>query len=279
MFLLQRLTTSDMPTTVAPDLRRKSLWGDLLRGATLPFLAVPLLFRPRLFRLSVVSALVTAATLVGVAWAALRGSRAIADWLISGSGTWSSIASVTLTGLSWVVLFAVGAVTIPNLVLAPLQDPLSEATEALCVRAPHAPATTSGGVLHSTLVSLGHTLSRLGLMALGLALLFPLHLVPGVGSGLWLVLSTLWSAFWLAVEQLSNPMARHLRPFGEVVATLKERPGLAVGFGGVLSIILWVPVVNFFLMPVAVVAGTLMFCGLEAGHTRTSSPVGPVGLS
>lgn len=278
MFLLQRLTTSDMPTTVAPDLRRKSLWGDLIRGATLPFLAVPLLLRPRLFRLSMVSALVTAATLVGVAWGALKGSRAVADWLISGSGTWSSIASVTLTGLSWVVLFAVGAVTIPNLVLAPLQDPLSEATEALCVSEQHAPAT-SGNVLHATLVSLGHTLSRLGLMAFGFAVLFPLHLVPGVGSGLWLVLSTLWSAFWLAVEQLSSPMARHLRPFGEVVTTLKKRPGLALGFGGVLSIILWVPVVNFFLMPVAVVAGTLMYCGLEVGHTRTSSPVGPVGLS
>jgi CysZ protein len=123
-------------------------------------------------------------------------------------------------------------------------------------------------------VSVAHTLSRLALMAAGLAILLPLHLVPGIGSALWLVLSTLWSAFWLAAEQLSNPMARHLRPFGEVVATLANRPGLAMGFGGVLSVILWVPVVNFFLMPVAVVAGTLMYCGLEAGHDRTSAEVG-----
>lgn len=275
MFPSVRLTTSDMSPTVVPDFTRQSLWSDLASGAALPFRAVPLLLERRLLRLSAISAAVTAATLLGVAWGAWRGSRALAEWLAGGPGTWNAVASATLTAVAWVVFFAVGALTVPNLVLAPLQDPLSEATEERC-RGGALSRAPAAGLLRATAVSLGHTLLRLAIVAAGLVVLLPLNFIPGVGSAAWLVGSTLWSAFWLAVEQLSNPMARHLRPFGEVVTSLRRRPGIALGFGGVLSIILWVPVVNFFLMPVAVVAGTLLFCGLEG---RASSAPPAVALS
>jgi CysZ protein len=48
-----------------------------------------------------------------------------------------------------------------------------------------------------------------------------------------------------------------------VVTALRARLALALGFGGCLSLILWVPLLNFFLMPLAVVAGTLLFRGLR----------------
>ena len=48
-------------------------------------------------------------------------------------------------------------------------------------------------------------------------------------------------------------------PGREVLATLKKRPGATFGFGLALWLLLWLPVVNCFLMPLAVVAGTLLY--------------------
>lgn len=261
------------PTVTVPSLSPAGFWSDLARGASLPLRALRLLFHPRLFRLSAASAAVTAVTLLVLAWAALHASRALADWLAGGPGTWHQVAAVTLTVVLWVLLFAAGAVTVPNLVLAPLQDPLSETTEQLC-RGDRAGADEPRPtLLRATAVSLGHTMLRLAFMTLGVVVLFPLNFLPAVGSVVWMIVSTAWSAFWLSVEHLSNPMARHLRPFGEVTRTLRARPGLALGLGGVLTIILWVPVVNCFLMPVAVVSGTLLYCGLEHGDRRPRDAV------
>ena len=78
--------------------------------------------------------------------------------------------------------------------------------------------------------------------------------------------------FWLAVEHLSNPAARHLVPFRQVVRALRQRPFLALGFGAALWVLLWVPVVNFFLLPVAVVAGTLLFRSLEQAGLVSAAP-------
>jgi CysZ protein len=150
---------------------------------------------------------------------------------------------------------------VPNLLLAPLHDPLSEATEERCGDFT-APAFSLAATARGIVESLTHTLMRVALMLLGLLVLFPLHLIPVAGSVLWVVLSSVWSMFWIAAEHLSNPMARHLRPFKQVLAALRGRLPLALGFGAALYVLLWVPVLNFFLMPVAVVAGTLLFRGL-----------------
>jgi CysZ protein len=136
-----------------------------------------------------------------------------------------------------------------------VQDPLSEATE----RALGDTTTAPSGFIRGTLIALRHTLVRLVLMLVGFAVLFPLNFIPAAGSVVWVVVSTLWSAFWLSAEYLSGPMARHHRRFREVLAALKKRPGATFGFGLALWLLLWLPVVNFFLMPLAVVAGTLLY--------------------
>ncbi len=250
-------------STPTPTLAAQSSPGDVVVGLGLCFRAAALIVRtPKLLALSLLSAVVTGATLVGVGVGAWALGQRLAEWLVGGDG-WRHVAAVGLGVVLFLALFVVGALTAPNLLLAPLQDPLSEATEARCGDFTP-PASTVGALVRGTVESLKHTLLRLGLMALGLVVLFPLNLVPGAGSALWLVLSSVWTMFWLAVEHLSGPMARHLRPFGEVVAALRRRPALALGFGGALWLMLWVPVVNFFLLPVAVVAGTLLFRGLAA---------------
>jgi CysZ protein len=246
-----------------PSLSASSAPGDLVRGLTIPFRAFALIVRtPRLLGLSLACAAVTGLTLLGVGAGAWALGQGLASALVSADSGWQHAASVGLGVVLFLVLFVIGALTVPNLLLAPLQDPLSEATEARCGDFTPGPFSI-GGVLRGTGVSLQHTLTRLFFMALGLVVLFPLNLIPVAGNVLWVLLSSTWSMFWIAVEHLSNPMARHLRPFREVVQALRGRLPLALGFGAALWVLLWLPILNFFLMPVAVVAGTLLFRGLR----------------
>ncbi|MDP2276351.1 MAG: EI24 domain-containing protein [Archangium sp.] len=245
-----------------PDLPAVSTAGDLLRGVSIPLRAFTLILRtPKLLMLSLACAAVTGLTLIGVAWGASGLAQRAADALISADSGWQHAASIGLSIVFFIMLFVVGALTVPNLLLAPLQDPLSEATEERCGDFTSPPFSLSA-ITKGIIESLSHTLMRLSLMLLGLAVLFPLHFIPVAGSVSWVALSSIWSMFWIAAEHLSNPMARHLRPFKQVIAALRGRLPLALGFGAALYVLLWVPVLNFFLMPVAVVAGTLLFRGM-----------------
>ena len=44
---------------------------------------------------------------------------------------------------------------------------------------------------------------------------------------------------------------------------MRSRPFLCLGVGLALYFLLWIPVLNFFLVPAAVVAGTLLFRQLQ----------------
>lgn len=259
-------------TSPIPDLPAASTSGDLLRGLSIPLRAFGLIFRtPKLLMLSLLCAAVTALALFGIAGGAWALAQRWAAAIISADAGWQHAASIGLALVFFVMLFVMGTLTLPNLILAPLQDPLSEATEVRCGEFTPTPFSLNATV-RGIFVSLSHTLLRVGLMVLGLVVLFPLHLIPVAGSVLWAVLSSIWSMFWIAAEHLSNPMARHLRPFKEVLATLRGRLPLALGFGAALYVLLWVPVLNFFLMPVAVVAGTLLFRGLLRAGALPKGP-------
>jgi len=48
---------------------------------------------------------------------------------------------------------------------------------------------------------------------------------------------------------------------------LARRPWLCLGFGLVLVALLWVPLLNLFLVPLAVCAGTLLYRSLVSAGT------------
>jgi CysZ protein len=229
---------------------------------------------PRLLKLAALCALVTLVALVAlvaVLWTQTPGwlgafwARPETWW---GAALWWGVLAVL-----FVVLFVVGANVGLPLVLAPLQDPLSELTEERCGAAP-APPLRPGAFLQGLGVSLAHTLARLFFFLLGQAVLLPLHLVPGVGSVAWAVLGTLWTMLWLAAEHLAAPMTRHLYPFAQVRRVLRQRWALCLGFGAGVYVLLWVPLLNSFFLPVAVVGGTLLYRGLLAVGDVPPAPDG-----
>jgi CysZ protein len=184
----------------------------------------------------------------------------LAQWAAKpwASGTVGTVLTVILY-LSFLV---VGALTVPALLLAPRQDPMSEATEEYLLGTPPSPFSL-GRFIHASRVSLVHSLSRLTLALVGLLVLLPLNFVFGLGSLAYAICSALWASALLTIEYLSGPMARHLLPFRNVFKVLRAYFWACLGFGLLIYVILWVPIVNFFLVPIAVVGGTLLFHSLK----------------
>jgi CysZ protein len=69
-------------------------------------------------------------------------------------------------------------------------------------------------------------------------------------------------------------MTRHQYPFREVRRVLRQRWLLCLGFGAGVYVLLWIPVLNNFFLPVAVVGGTLLYRGLLAVGNVSPPPDG-----
>ncbi|MDY7228432.1 EI24 domain-containing protein [Hyalangium rubrum] len=256
------------PTPIPDFTPRPTAASDFFQGVGLLGRAFGLIFRtPKLFLLSALCAVVTLVSLVVLVvllWT--YTPELISNFFARpeswyGKGLWYLVVFLT-----FVVGLVVGANALPPLLLAPLQDPISETTEEQCGDFQPLPFTLRSFV-RGVLTGIAHTLARIFFMLLGLLVLLPLHFIPGVGSILWTVLGSLWTMLWMAGEHLASPMTRHLYPFAEVRRMMRERRALCLGFGAGVYLLLWVPVLNTFFLPVAIVAGTLLYRGLRAaGH-------------
>jgi CysZ protein len=103
--------------------------------------------------------------------------------------------------------------------------------------------------------------------AVQLALLL-LHLIPGVGTVLHPILSTLVAVAFLGFEYLDYPLdARHLSVPARF-AWLWRHPGEALGFGAVLFPVLLIPFVGYACLPLAVAGASLLAHQVDFSHSK-----------
>ncbi len=266
-----------LPSPV-PSFSARAGPADFFQGLALLGRAWGLIFRsPRLLGLSALCAVVTLVALGGLLALLWVQTPQLLDWLWTRPEPWyARLVWYLLLALLFLVLLVVGAnITLP-LVLAPLQDPLSELTEELC-GGYTSPPFRLGSFIQGLATSVAHTLARISFLLLGLAVLFPLHLIPVAGNLTWTVLGTLWTMLWLAGEHLAAPMTRHGYSFAEVRKVMRQRWLLCLGFGVGVYFLLWVPILNTFFLPVAVVGGTLLYRGLRAVGDVSPPPASALG--
>lgn len=252
-----------MAATV-PDLTPSGLL-DFFRGLSVAVRGLGLVFStPRLARLTWAVAGVTLLTIVGLVWGLWHAVPALVGWAWTPPATWWGKALFTLLEvLLFLLALVAGANTLPLMIAAPLMDPISLETERQ-VGVPVAADGSLARTVREVARAVGNALGRLVVLSLGQLLLLPLLLIPVVGGPAWTALSWTWTALWVAQAYLDVPMARHLYGLGHEVSALRRRPLLCLGFGAGVALMLWVPLLNCFFVPVAVVGGTLLFRGLVA---------------
>ena len=250
-----------------PEPPRHSGPLDLLRGASYPLRAAQLVLRvPRLRRIAAACAALTLLIFVlwgWALWAWLPGLLARVWPHPDGAVGWLWQLTVLVSGaLAWLL----GAMTLPLLALAPLEDTLVAATES-AVGAPPVPPAGIATAAGQAVSAMARTAIRVMLLLLGQALLIVLQLALPPAAPLWAAAGVAWTALFACAEYLDPPVARRGGAFVEVRRVLARRSALALGFGLSVTVLLWVPLLNLFLLPLAVVAGTLLHRSLVSAGT------------
>lgn len=151
---------------------------------------------------------------------------------------------------------------VANLIAAPFNSLLSAKVEELLTgnKPPESRRTLQQLILptiQSELRKLGYFLLR----AIPLLLLF---VIPGINllaPFLWL----LFSSWFLAIEYADYPLGNHGLDFRSQHDRLKQTRLAALGFGGGVTLLMMIPILNFAAMPAAVVGATRLWC---AGTAR-----------
>ena len=83
-----------------------------------------------------------------------------------------------------------------------------------------------------------------------------LSFIPEVGAVAWLLLG----AWMMSIQFVDYPMDNHQLSFAQVKAAVRSRRLSSLGFGGLVALCTGIPLVNFFVVPAAVVGATLLWC-------------------
>lgn len=225
--------------------------GYLLRGAALimkpgirPFVIMPLLINALLF---------AALTAYGagqfehfIAWL-LPEWLSWLEWLL-----WPLFA-VTVSIVAFFTFIHVG-----NFIGAPFNGLLAERVEQHLKGKSDDKAFQLGrflGTLIPTFLSELHKITYFLLRGVPLLLLLLVPAVNVAASFAWMI----FSAWMLSLEYADYPMAGHDILFSDQRRRLQEKRWLVLGFGGAALFLLMIPVLNFFVMPIAVAGATAMW--------------------
>ncbi|MCU7808044.1 MAG: sulfate transporter CysZ [Candidatus Thiodiazotropha sp. (ex Semelilucina semeliformis)] len=228
--------------------------GYLIRGLSLitkpglrPFVLIPLTVNIVVFSLLV--------------WLGLDQFEGLMDRFLPSDESW-------LSWLRWLLwpLFAIALVliifytftVIANLIAAPFNGLLAEKVERyLGGDLPQQPSGVKQ-VMKDVAPSLLSEVRKMSYFLLRAIPLLILFIIPGIN----LIAPFLWiafSAWFLALEYADFPMANHKLTFKAQHQRLKQSRLTALAFGGSLTLMMMVPLLNFLAMPAAVAGATVFW--------------------
>ena len=231
---------------------------SLLRGIRTFTDGAQLMRQPRLLRFAWIPALLSLLIISAGLWFAFSYVTEFSDYLVAQMPSWLGFLSFILTPLLYLLGLLTGAWLfglIAILIASPLLGDLSLAVEEHTTpgAAPPAPAFLPGLAVAFRREGrkLLYHLPRLLIVAI-------LSVIPFINTFsplLWLV----FGAWTLAVQFADYPAENRGLAFVDTLERLRGQRWTALGFGGCATVALAIPVLNFLLVPVAVVGGTLLW--------------------
>lgn len=239
------LTMRSNPFTGASCLIRGL--GLITQPSLRTFVMIPLLINTIIFSLLI--------------WLGVNQFEALLNWLLP-KGSWLDYFRWLLWPLFALTLLLIIFYTftvVANLIASPFNDVLAAKTEQLLSGTLPENSTSDWkqvmkGIVPA-LIGEGRKIIYFLIRALPLLVLF---LIPGlnvVAPFLWL----LFTAWFLALEYSDYPMGNHDITFSEQHDRLKRERMAALGFGGALTLMMMIPVLNFVAMPAAVAGATIFW--------------------
>jgi CysZ protein len=218
-----------------------------------------LLLRPGLRRYVFVPLLVNILVFSAIGWLGITLFGDFLDWLLPESG-WLSYLRWLIWPFFALLLMLVTFytfTTIANLIAAPFNGLLAERVEMHLTGNP--PPQAAVPFIQTILPAIRSELGKISYYLLRAIPLFLLSLIPGVN----IVASPLllaFNAWFLCLEYVDYPMGNSELLFKEQLARLRTMRRTALGFGGSLTLLMMIPVINFAAMPAAVAGATALWC-------------------
>jgi CysZ protein len=225
--------------------------GYLLRG-------LGMLTHPQLRRFVIVPLLVNVIVFSAIAWGGYELFSFLLDKYLPEDGwlSWLRWLIWPLLALTGVLITFYTFTTIANLIASPFNGLLAERVEILLTgKSPEAPG---GGVIKDLLPAIFSELRKINYFiwrAIPLLILFVIPVVQIAAPFLWL----LFSAWFLALEYADYPMGNSGLKFEEELTSLRKMRMNGLGFGGAATALMAVPILNFVVMPAAVIGATVMW--------------------
>lgn len=234
--------------------------SSFVRGFTSPFRAVRLLAsQPQLRRLAMMPLVVNIVIFIVGVPLAVWGTVGIVGGLVHGSGFWGDLLRGVFQVLAAMAVILASFflfVIIGNIVAAPFNSKLSAAVETHLTGAVPTGTTT---MLTDARRSVATALGRLVMFLLLYPPIFLTQFIPIVGVLLQPLLAALYAAFVLSIDFSDFAFERHIDRFGRKVGFVWHRKSLYLGFGLVAVAMAIVPIINLLLLPVGVVAATILY--------------------
>lgn len=245
--------------------------------------------RPEWWKYVVLPVLVSVVLFV----AAASGAMALADdavarlWEPPASGwlraAWHVTVFLTRVLLLGITLFV--TVFLASIMAAPFNDMLTEAVEGEVGIRADLPFNWRD-FLGDIGLAVAHTLLHLASYLVLSVFVLLLNLVPLLGSVASLCAGLFVTATVLSREFVDPALSRRRWTFSEKNRFYRENRPMMLGLGAGLAALFWVPLFNFFLIPIAAMAGTLAFARIaregrseipDHRHPPEGAPAAPRG--
>jgi CysZ protein len=183
--------------------------------------------------------------------------------LFTAYGDWWIVRALE-TLLRWlltlVLLFSMAFLftLLANLIGAPFNGLLAERVEAHLTGSTAEAAPSWLTLVKSVPRLMGSELAKLIYLVVCMVPLLLLQFIPLINV-VAPVLLFLFGAWMFALEYLDYPMGNHGALFRDVRKSLRQRRRIAFGFGSGVAVLSSIPVVNLFIMPVAVAGATALY--------------------
>ena len=178
----------------------------------------------------------------------------IPEWL--GFITWIIWPLIILTvGLISGYLFT----SVALLIASPFNALLAEKTEELVTGKPVDSLEGLGAAQLALPRGIVRELAKLLYYVPMAALVLLLSFIPGLNA----IAPVLWfllGAWMMSIQFVDYPMDNHQLSFADVKEAVRSRRLSSMGFGGIVALCAGIPVINFIVVPAAVVGATLLWC-------------------
>lgn len=225
------------------------------------FQAIPLLLKPQLRLFLLIPLLINIVLIAILYTVAFHYFADLVDYFMAWVPSWLFfldwlfyIGFVLLSGLLLFYGFSVGV----NILAAPFNGLLAERVEAEltgeCIDEPFSVKQVTRLMIDSIL----RELQKIGYFLPRMLALFILSFIPVinvVSPVLWL----LFGAWVLAIQYLDYAFDNNKVSFKDMRLGLREKPLLCWSFGLIVMVLLPIPLVNLIVMPLAVVAATILW--------------------